>query len=91
MLTKPKFLREINDIMGISVPAQAGREDVVFKLLTPEEAELVGGGEGTGYCQTIGGGGYQQSGGGSFTQSGGSYTQSGGSYNMTCPQPSGPR
>jgi hypothetical protein len=91
MLTRPKWVREIDDIIGIRTPVQAGREDVVFKLLTPEESELVGGGEGTGYCQTIGTPGYQQTGGGSFTQSGGSYSQTGGSYNMTCPQPSGPR
>lgn len=91
MLTKPRFLQEIDSIIGAGLQSKAGREDVVFKLLRPEELELVGGGDGTGYCQTIGGGGYTQGGGGSFTQSGGSYTQSGGSYNMSCPNPSVPR
>lgn len=89
MLTKSSFLREINDIIGIATE-RSDREDVVFKLLTPEEAELVGGGDGTGYCMTVGTPGYQQTGGGQFTQSGGSYSQTGGSYNMSCPNPSMP-
>lgn len=91
MISKPKFLSEMNEILARNAPAQAAREDIVFTLLTPQEAELVGGGDNTGYCQGIGNGGYAQSGGGTFTQNGGQYTQSGGTYNMTCPQPSGPR
>src|SRR5688572_30131364 len=61
----------------------AQQSPLVMRLLTPEEWDLVGGGEGSGYCQGIGGGGYTQN-GGSYTQSGGTYSQAGGTYNMNC-------
>jgi hypothetical protein len=61
-----------------SSPIHSG-EDLVKRLLTPEEIAMVSGAN--GYCQ--GGTDYAQW-GGNYTQSGGNYFQTGGTYNMNC-------
>lgn len=64
------------------MPGGGSPSPLVMRLLTPLEIDLVSGGD-SGYCSTVGGGGYDM-GGGSFSQHGGSFGQSGGSYGMDC-------
>lgn len=70
------------DMILSEVDTQKGSNSIVGRLLTEQEAELVSGGDGVGYCK---GDSYDQSGGGQYTQNGGTYDQDGGEpYNMTC-------
>lgn len=57
---------------------------LVGRLLSMDELDQVGGGDGIGSCGP-GGFTYYQTGGGQYYQTGsGSYSQNGGSYTMTC-------
>lgn len=57
--------------------------NVVGRLLTPIETDLVAGGTGSGDCD---GDQDHNQGSGPFTQSGGDYFQNNSPYNMSCPK-----
>lgn len=69
--------------MALPLTTQIQPEGLVIRLLTPEETDVVAGGDGYGQASCGGSGGYTQT-GGSYTQSGGTYAQAGGSYSMNC-------